>query len=73
MSLRWVLFGEAESNSEPSANIPNGRIVEGPWTIQCVCPVCPYGTGYNEPILRAVYERRPVTCLTCQLTFMGLV
>jgi hypothetical protein len=73
MSLRWVLFGEAESNREPPADLPKGRVIEGPWTIQCVCPACPYGTGYNEPFLASVYEQQPVTCLTCQLTFMGLV
>lgn len=53
--------------------LPQGRVVEGPYTIQCVCPVCPYGTGYNEPFLASVYEQQPVTCPTCRLQFMGLV
>ena len=55
------------------APLPHGRVVEGPWTIQCVCPQCAYGTGYNEPFLASVYEIEPRRCKTCGLLFSACV
>lgn len=68
---RWSwIFGKTEP--PPVEELPHGRIVEGPMTIQCVCPVCPYAQGYNEPFLASFYEQVPVTCHKCKTGFVAL-
>lgn len=68
---RWSwIFGKTEP--PPVEELPHGRIVEGPMTIQCVCPVCPYAQGYNEPFLASFYEQVPVTCKKCKTRFIAL-
>jgi len=68
---RWSwIFGKTEP--PPVEELPHGRIVEGPMTIQCVCPVCPYAQGYNEPFLALFYEQVPVTCHKCKTRFVAL-
>ena len=68
---RWSwIFGKTEP--PPVEELPHGRIVEGPMTIQCVCPVCPYAQGYNEQFLASFYEQVPVTCHKCKMRFVAL-
>jgi hypothetical protein len=48
-----------------------GNVIEGTGTIQCVCPICPYGTGSNEPFLASVTIPAVVRCLRCHTIFIG--
>lgn len=53
--------------------LPNANIVEGTMTIQCCCPVCEYGDGYNKSILVYPLSRLALlTCKTCGTRFLGL-
>jgi len=52
---------------------PLGWIVEGTSTIQCLCPFCKYGEGYNRPIIYGVAGPDYRTCEKCGTKFLALV
>ena len=53
--------------------IPVGWIVEGTSTVQCLCPYCRYGEGYNKPVIYGVARPGYRTCSKCGTKFLALV
>lgn len=55
--------------------LPAAWIVEGTMSIQCLCPYCAYGTGYNEPILipELNSDIKILKCKKCKTEFYGPV
>ena len=54
--------------------IPHAWIVEGTSQIQCLCPACEYGRGYNEAIGVGPLNSKPkvLICKTCNSEFLGV-
>lgn len=52
--------------------IPVGWIVEGTSTLQCLCPYCAYGEGYNEPIIYGQAFPQKKKCKKCGTVFLAL-
>ena len=53
--------------------LPVCWIVEGTSQLQCLCPNCEYGKGYNEPFIFEVTEKKVLECPSCKIKFIGLV
>lgn len=41
--------------------------------LQCLCPYCSYGDGYNKPIIAGFTVKKVVVCHKCNTKFMALV
>lgn len=52
--------------------LPVAWVLEGTSTIQCLCPYCDYGKGYNEPFLTINATKKVLTCPTCNNQFIGI-
>ena len=53
--------------------LPVAWIKEGTSSLQCLCPNCSYGNGYNEPFLSAHFTEVIRVCPTCKTKFVALV
>lgn len=52
--------------------LPVAWVVEGTSQIQCLCPYCEYGEGYNEPITAVFYKLAILQCKVCNTEFYGM-
>lgn len=58
---------------DEKTGLPFGWIVEGTGSIQCLCPYCDYGKGYNAPFIAASPVQAIRECETCKRSFLALV
>lgn len=52
--------------------LPVAWIVEGTSTLQCLCPYCEYGEGYNGTFIAGRSPPTELHCDTCGTDFWGM-
>ncbi len=53
--------------------LPDGIIVEGTGTLQCVCPTCDYhSNGRKDNFIAVAAVEQVVTCPNCDTTYKAL-
>jgi hypothetical protein len=53
--------------------IPVAWICNDYGQLQCLCPNCDYGKGYNKPIVNGRGKTKVEICKTCNTKFMAIV
>ncbi len=64
-SWRWPFRTKTETKT------PHAWVLEGTSQIQCMCPNCEYGRGYNEAISGVFDTLKYLKCDKCDTEFFG--